>query len=55
LTHSSHFGYLVLERAAGGWTVYAKRSDGTLLTTCRLAGRQLQCNPRGKIDGDSGP
>jgi len=25
------------------------------LTTCRLAGRQLQCNPRGKIDGNSGP
>jgi hypothetical protein len=43
VAHSSSFGYLLLERQADGWTVHARRSNGSPLTTCHLRDAQLSC------------
>jgi hypothetical protein len=43
---SHSFGYLVLERAADGWGVHARRPDGSALTDCTLRGRHLACDER---------
>jgi hypothetical protein len=45
VTHSHSFGYLLLERSAQGWTILARRRDGSTLTECQLQGSHLACGP----------
>jgi hypothetical protein len=49
ITHSSHFGFLLLRRVAGNaWSVEARDRDGSLLSRCALAGDgALHCTPSG--------
>jgi len=39
------YGYLVLERAAGGWTGVFKDLDGKPVARCTVNGRSLRCGP----------
>ena len=43
--YSGSFGYLVMDKTASGWTIHAKRADGTLLRDCTLHARTLACGP----------
>lgn len=45
VSHSHSFGYLLLERDATGWTVFARRRDGSTLTVCSLQDAHLACGP----------
>jgi hypothetical protein len=36
IAHMSSFGFLVLDRAPGGWTARAYKRDGTLMDTCAI-------------------
>ncbi len=44
VAHSESFGYLMLERDAAGWTIRARRPDGSTLTTCALRAGHLTCD-----------
>jgi hypothetical protein len=53
MTHSSSFGFLLMERdasAAQSWSITAFRPDGTELTRCRLVGKTLRCDATGRLD-----
>jgi hypothetical protein len=43
VAHAHSFGYLLLERGTNGWTVSARRRDGSTLTVCTLRGTHLAC------------
>ena len=50
ITHSAHFGFLLLERrGVERWRVLAYRIDGSLLTECALQGSVLECSPKGAL------
>jgi hypothetical protein len=38
VTHMSSFGFMVIDRAATGWTVTEYKADGTLMATCAVDG-----------------
>jgi hypothetical protein len=40
---AQRFGYLVMERTAGGWNLVVKRADGTIASRCALLARTLSC------------
>ena len=49
ITHSNSFGFLLMERQPGGWTFKAYRHDGSLMTTCRVKQRKLDCEQSGFV------
>jgi hypothetical protein len=36
IAHMSSFGFLILDRVAGGWKASEYRVDGTLMDTCNI-------------------
>jgi hypothetical protein len=51
ITHSTTFGFMLMERAGANWTYKAFARDGRLMTTCAQAGRQLVCDRTGFLPG----
>jgi hypothetical protein len=51
ITHSTTFGFMLMERTGAGWTYKAFARDGRLMTTCAQAGRQLVCDRTGFLPG----
>jgi hypothetical protein len=49
IAHSNSFGFLLMERQPAGWTVKAYRQDGSIMTTCRINQRQLDCDRNGLL------
>jgi hypothetical protein len=51
ITHSTTFGFMMMERAGSGWTYKAYDRRGGLMLTCALAGRHLSCDKAGFLAG----
>ena len=51
ITHSTTFGFMLMERAGADWTYKAYARDGRLMTTCAQAGRHLVCDRTGFLAG----
>lgn len=45
LLHTASFGFMVMERAASGWTITAFDRAGRPQTTCTLFARKASCTP----------
>ncbi|MFL6718337.1 MAG: metallophosphoesterase family protein, partial [Burkholderiaceae bacterium] len=49
ITHSTTFGFILMERAGAGWTYKAYTAGGKVMTTCSQQGRRLLCDRTGRI------
>lgn len=49
ITHSSTFGFMLMERLGTGWTYKAYTAGGKVMTTCSQQGRRLLCDRTGRI------
>ncbi len=45
LLHTASFGFMVMERAASGWTITAFDPAGRPHTSCTLFARKASCTP----------
>jgi hypothetical protein len=48
-SHSSTFGFMLMERVGAGWTYKAYTAGGKVMTTCSQQGRRLLCDRTGRI------
>ena len=51
ITHSSTFGFMLMERGGSGWTYKAYTAGGKVMATCSQQGRRLLCDRTGPIRG----
>jgi len=49
ITHSSRFGFAVMERKEGTWEISAYDHHGTRTTACILTGAKLRCDKTGLL------
>jgi hypothetical protein len=49
ITHSSTFGFMLMERVGTGWIYKAYTAGGKVMTTCSQQGRRLLCDRTGRI------
>jgi len=51
VTHSSSFGFMMMERSGTSWTYKAFTRAGKLMTTCALSNNHLNCDKTGFLAG----
>ena len=53
ITHTSTYGFMIMDRAASGWTFKAYTVAGKLLTTCGISAGTIKCDKAGFVDPNS--
>lgn len=53
ITHTSTYGFMIMQAAGSSWTFSAYTVDGKLLTTCTLTGGKIACDKSGYVDPNS--
>ncbi|GAC1419899.1 MAG: metallophosphoesterase [Burkholderiaceae bacterium] len=49
ITHSTAFGFMLMERASGYWNFKAYSKTGAIMTQCRQTGNRLSCDKTGYV------
>lgn len=49
ITHSTTFGFMLMERVGAIWTYKAYTAGGKVMTTCSQQGRRLLCDRTGRV------
>ena len=51
ITHSSTFGFMMMERSGASWNYKAYTRNGTLMATCALTNKRINCDKTGFLAG----